>query len=72
MRIVVNPEVYKITSTSPTFKQGLNIGKFTISQLSTEGGIISFVAYSPFEEVEHENILHILQSSYTLLQRKAA
>ena len=72
VRIVVNPEVYKITSTSPTFKAGLNIGKFTISQLSTEGGMISFVAYSPFEEVEHENILHILQSSYTLLQRKAA
>lgn len=72
VRIVVNPDVYKITSTSSTFKQGLNIGKFTISQLSTEGGIISFVANSPFEEVEHENILHILQSSYTLLQRKAA
>jgi len=72
VRIVVNPELYKITSTSPTFNPGLNIGKFTISQLSTEGGIINFVANSPFEEVEHENILHILQSSYTLLQRKAA
>jgi hypothetical protein len=72
VRIVVNPELYKIISTSPTFKPGLNIGKFTISQLSTEGGIINFVANSPFEEVEHENILHILQSSYTLLQRKAA
>ena len=72
VRIVVNPELYKIISTSPTFKPGLNIGKFTISQLSTEGGMINFVANSPFEEVEHENILHILQSSYTLLQRKAA
>ena len=72
VRIVVNPEVYKIISTSPTFKPGLNIGKFTISQLSTEGGIINFIANSPFEEVEHKNILHILQSSYTLLQRKAA
>ncbi|HVF26334.1 MAG TPA: hypothetical protein VNA23_10620, partial [Anaerolineales bacterium] len=72
VRIVVNPELYKIISTSPTFKPGLNIGKFTISQLSTEGGIINFAANSPFEEVEHENILHILQSSYTLLQRKAA
>ena len=72
VRIVVNPELYKIISTSPTFKPGLNIGKFTISQLNTEGGIINFVASSQFEEVEHENILHILQSSYTLLQRKAA
>jgi len=72
VRIVVNPEVYKIERTSPRFKQGLNVGKFTISQLSAEGGIISFVANSPFEEVEHENILQIIQSAYTLLQRKAA
>ncbi len=72
VRIVPNPEVYKITKASPTFKQGLNIGKFTISQLNTEGGMIAFVANSPFEEVEHENILQILHSAYTLLQRKAA
>lgn len=72
VRIVVNPELYKIESSSPTFKQGLNIGKFTISQLSTEGGIINFVANSPFEEVEHENILTVIQSAYTLLKRKAA
>src|SRR5215207_4945621 len=72
VRILVNPELYKIRSNSPNFKTGLNIGKFTISQLSTEGGMINFIANSPFEEVEHENILHISQSSYTLLQRKAA
>ena len=71
VRIVPNPEVYTIARTSPTFRQGLNIGKYTISQLSTEGGMISFVANSPFEEVEHENILQILQSAYSLLQRKA-
>jgi len=72
VRIIANPEVYTITRTSPNFKQGLNIGKFTVSQLSTEGGIISFVASSPFEEVEHENILQVIQSAYSLLQRKAA
>lgn len=72
VRIVVNPEVYKIERTSPKFKQGSNIGKFTVSQLSAEGGIISFVANSPFEEVEHENILQVIQSAYILLQRKAA
>jgi hypothetical protein len=72
VRIVANPEVYTIAKTSPTFKHGLNIGKFTISQLDTEGGIISFVANSPFEEVEHENILQVIQSAYSLLQRKAA
>ena len=72
VRIVANPEVYTIARTSPNFKHGLNIGKFTISELSTEGGIISFVASSPFEEVEHENILQVIQSAYSLLQRKAA
>ena len=72
VRIVPNPEVYTIARTSPAFKQGLNIGKFTISQLSTESGMVSFVANSPFEEVEHENILQVIQSAYSLLQRKAA
>jgi hypothetical protein len=72
VRIIANPDVYTIARTSPSFKQGLNIGKFTVSQLSTEGGIISFVASSPFEEVEHENILQVIQSAYSLLQRKAA
>ena len=72
VRIVPNPEVYKIAKSSAGFKQGLNIGKFTVSQLTTEGGMISFVASSPFEDVDHENILQILKSAYTLLQRKAA
>ncbi|HUG35070.1 MAG TPA: hypothetical protein VMJ90_09900 [Anaerolineales bacterium] len=72
VRIVPNPEVYTIARTSADFNQGLNIGKFTVQQLSTEGGMISFVASSPFEDVDHENILHVLKSAYTLLQRKAA
>ncbi|MEP7134064.1 MAG: hypothetical protein ABI904_03940 [Chloroflexota bacterium] len=71
VRIVPNPEVYTIARTSPDFKHGLNIGKFTISQLSTEDGMISFVASSPFDDVEHENILQIIRSAYSLLQRKA-
>lgn len=72
VRIVPNPEVYKIAKASADFKQGSNIGKFTVQQLTTEGGMISFVASSPFEDVEYENILQVLKSSYTLLQRKAA
>ena len=72
VRIVPNPEVYAIAHTNPAFKQGLNIGKFTISQLSTEGGMVSFVANSPFDDVEHENILQVIQSAYSLLKRKAS
>jgi len=71
VRIVVNPEVYQIVP-NQEFRQGANIGKYTISQLSTEGGMINVVASSPFDEVEQEQILNFLKSTYSLLQRKAA
>ena len=71
VRIAVNPEVYKIVQ-SNQFRQGANIGKYTINQLSTEGGIIDVVASSPFEEIEHDQILGFIHFAYSLLQRKAA
>ena len=71
VRIAVNPELYKIVPSSH-FRQGANIGKYTITQLSTEGGIIDVVANSPFEEVEHDQILSFIHFTYSLLQRKAA
>jgi hypothetical protein len=71
VRVVVNPEVYEIKS-KPTVKKGQNIGKYTITALSTEGGIIDMVASSPFDEVEQESILNVIHSAYDLLQRKAA
>ncbi len=71
LRIAVNPELYKIVPSSH-FHQGANIGKYTITQLNTEGGIIDIVASSPFEEVESEHILSFIHFAYSLLQRKAA
>ena len=71
VRIAVNPELYQIVP-NREFRQGMNIGKYTIAQLNTEGGIIDVTANSPFEEVEPENILNVLHSAYSLLQRKAA
>lgn len=71
VRIVVNPDAYKIVP-SPTFAQGQNIGKYTIAALNTEGGMINILASSPFEEIEQEHILGFLKSAYSLLQRKAA
>ena len=71
VRIVVNPEAYKIV-TNKEFRQGANVGKYTVSQLSTEGGMINVVASSPFDEVEQDQILNFLKSTYSLLQRKAA
>ena len=71
VRIAVNPELYQIVP-SAEFRQGANIGKYTIAQLNTEGGIIDVTANSPFEEIESEHILGFLHSAYSLLQRKAA
>lgn len=71
VRIVVNPEAYTIVP-SPAFRHGQSIGKYTISALSTENGIINVVANSPFDEVDQESILNFLKSAYSLLQRKAA
>jgi hypothetical protein len=71
VRIAVNPEVYQIV-TNKEFREGVNVGKYTISQLNTEGGIIDVTANSPFDEVEFEHVLNFLRSAYSLLQRKAA
>ena len=71
VRIAVNPELYQIVP-NQEFRQGANIGKYTVSQLNTEGGIIDVTASSPFEEVESEHILGFIHSAYSLLQRKAA
>ena len=71
VRIVVNPEAYKIVP-STKFKPGLSVGKYTLAELNTQDGIINFVASSPSEEIESEHILGVLQSAYALLKRKAA
>lgn len=71
VRIVVNPNVYEIKPNSK-FRAGQNVGKYTVAELNTEGGMINILAQSPFEEVEKEHILNFLKSAYSLLQRKAA
>jgi hypothetical protein len=71
VRIAVNPELYQIVP-GREFRPGASVGKYTIAQLKTDGGIIDVTASSPSEEVEPENILAFLHSAYSLLQRKAA
>ena len=71
VRIAVNPELYQIVPNSE-FRQGASIGKYTIAQLNTEGGIIDVTANSLYEEIESEQVLSFLHSAYSLLQRKAA
>jgi hypothetical protein len=71
LRIAVNPEVYNILP-NQEFRQGANVGKYTVTRLNTDDGIIDVVASSPFEEVDSEHILGFIHSAYSLLQRKAA
>ena len=71
VRIAVNPQAYQIVPNAK-FKAGQNMGKFTLTSLSTEGGLIEFIASSPFEEVDSEHVLNVLHAAYSLLQRKAA
>lgn len=71
IRIAVNPDLYQIVPNTQ-FRQGTNIGKYVITQLNTEGGIIDVTANSLHEEIESENILIFIHSAYSLLQRKAA
>lgn len=71
VRIAVNPEAYNIVP-NREFREGANVGKYTVAQLNTEGGIIDVVASSPFEEVESEHILGFLRSAYSLLKRKVS
>src|SRR4030095_14884424 len=64
VRIAANPELYQIVP-NKEFREGANIGKYTVAQLNTEGGIIDVTANSPFEEVEVEHILNFLHSTYS-------
>jgi len=71
LRIAVNPELYTIVP-NREFRQGIYVGKYMVTQLNTEGGIIDVVANSPHEEAETEQILGFIHCAYSLLQRKAA
>lgn len=71
VRIAVNPQIYTIVPSSQ-FREGASVGKYTVTVLNTEGGIVDVTANSPFEEIESEHILGFLHSAYSLLRRKAS
>ncbi len=71
VRIVVNPDAY-IIEPKQEFAPGIAIGQYTIAQLTTEGGLINLTAHAPFDEIQPESILNVLQHAYGLLQGKAA
>jgi hypothetical protein len=71
VRIVVNPQVYKIVHNKEA-APGKTVGQYTISALDTEGGMITLTAASGNDEVTAVSVLNVLRSAYSLLQRKAA
>lgn len=71
VRIVVNPQVYKIVRNKET-EPGKTVGQYTISALDTEGGMVTMTAAAGSDEVTAASVLNVLRSAYSLLQRKAA
>jgi hypothetical protein len=71
IRIVVNPEVYKIARNS---EMNINsqVGEYTINAVDTADGIVTVLATSPNETVSAQSILEVLKSAYGLLQLKKA
>ncbi|MEW6028289.1 MAG: hypothetical protein ACOYZ8_11010 [Chloroflexota bacterium] len=71
VRIVVNPQVYKIVR-NKEIEPGKTVGQYTISTLDTEGGMVTMTAAAGSDEVTAASVLNVLRSAYSLLQRKAA
>jgi hypothetical protein len=71
VRIVVNPEVYKIVRYSGSEPKS-QIGEYTVNAVDTEGGILTILASSPKENVSAQSVLGVLKFAYGLLQLKKA
>lgn len=71
IRIVVNPEIYEIAPNAE-LSPGKQVGKYVITALDTQGGILNLIASSSHETIEAEHILSVLHSAYSILQRKVA
>lgn len=71
VRLSVNPQVYEI-SPGPAARRGSQIGRYTLAELSTAGGIIDLAAYAPPGNVPPGDVLGVLRLTYDMLKRKAA
>ncbi len=71
VRIVVNPDVYKIVP-SKEMAHGKKFGEYTIESVDSADGIITVLANSGNENIASESILSVLKSAYGMLQLKKA
>lgn len=69
VRISVNPEVYDIRA-RPEVRTGIRLGAYTIDELDTTGGIVTVLASAPAGVVAPADVLSVLKTTYSLLQRK--
>lgn len=69
VRVSVNPEVYDIVA-RPEVRTGARVGAYTIDELDTTGGIVTLLASAPPGIVAPTDILGVLKTTYSLLQRK--
>lgn len=69
IRIAVNPDLYEIVP-SPEIQTGSIIGPYYVQAIDTNGGMVTLnCATSQLQNVP-DDILAVLQTSYTLLKRK--
>ena len=70
VRLTVNPEIYEVNPT-PTGRPGTAIGKYAISELTTQAGIVDLTAVSESDFVDAADILGVLRVAYDQFSRKA-
>ena len=69
VRISVNPEAYEVVPRADV-SAGTRVGVYTIDELDTTGGIVTLLASAPAGVVGSGDILAVLKTTYSLLQRK--
>lgn len=70
VRVSVNADAYAIVPT-PAACPGARIGQYTLTEVSTSGGILELTAGSPARTIAAGDILGVLRLTYDQLQRKA-
>lgn len=69
VRIAVNPEMYEIVP-SPAVQVGASIGSFLVQVVDTNGGMVTLSCATSQTQNTANDILAVLQASYSLLKRK--
>jgi hypothetical protein len=69
VRVSVNPTVYEIAP-GPSSRRGTAVGRYTLTEFSTAGGILDLSAAGPPGSVQPADVLGVLRLVYDSLKRK--